>query len=125
MADTKGHGDAVDEDLDEVFDDDVDVTPARESRSRPRSAPAKEKAPPGRKRTKAREEKRPNIFMRFQRFIREIVAELQKVIWPTRKELITYASVVVVFVSVMLTIVGVLDLGFARAMLFVFGSGKS
>ncbi len=35
------------------------------------------------------------IFGRLARFVREIVAELQKVIWPTRKELLTYTTVVV------------------------------
>ena len=46
------------------------------------------------------------IFGRIGRFVREVVAELRKVIWPTRKELLTYTAVVVVFVAVMMTIVG-------------------
>jgi preprotein translocase subunit SecE len=52
------------------------------------------------------------------------VAELRKVIWPTRKELLTYTAVVVVFVSIILTVVGLLDLGFAKAVLYVFGGKK-
>jgi len=55
-------------------------------------------------------------------FFREIVAELRKVIWPTRKELITYTTVVVVFVTIMLTVVGLLDLGFGKAILWIFGN---
>ena len=55
-------------------------------------------------------------------FIREIFAELQKVIWPTRKELLTYTTVVVVFVAIMMTFVALLDVGFARLMFLVFGS---
>jgi preprotein translocase SecE subunit len=55
------------------------------------------------------------------RFYREVVAELRKVIWPTRKELITYTAVVIVFVSIMVAIVAGLDYGFARAVLAVFG----
>jgi preprotein translocase subunit SecE len=51
-----------------------------------------------------------------------VVAELRKVIWPTRKELITYTAVVIVFVSIMLTVVGLLDYGFAKAVLWVFGN---
>jgi preprotein translocase subunit SecE len=51
-----------------------------------------------------------------------VVAELRKVIWPTRKELLTYTAVVVVFVSIMLTVVGLLDVAFARAVLWVFGN---
>ena len=58
---------------------------------------------------------------RFVRFLREVVAELRKVIWPTRKELLTYTSVVIVFVAIMMTFVSLLDVGFARLMLVVFG----
>ncbi len=50
------------------------------------------------------------------------MAELRKVIWPTRKELLTYASVVIVFVAVMLAIVAGLDLAFAEGVLWVFGN---
>jgi preprotein translocase subunit SecE len=64
------------------------------------------------------------LFRRIPIFIREVFAELQKVIWPTRKELLTYTSVVVVFVAIMMTVVGLLDLGFASALLWVFGSGQ-
>ena len=59
---------------------------------------------------------------RIARFFREVVAELRKVIWPTRKELLTYTAVVVVFVTVMLTIVAGLDFGFAKGVLWVFGN---
>jgi preprotein translocase subunit SecE len=65
---------------------------------------------------------RVGIFGRVGRFVREVVAELRKVIWPTRKELLTYTSVVVVFIAVMTSIVVLLDLAFARGMLWVFGN---
>lgn len=55
------------------------------------------------------------------RFLREVVAELRKVIWPGRKELITYTTVVIIFVAVMVSIVAGLDLLFAQAVLAVFG----
>jgi preprotein translocase subunit SecE len=60
-------------------------------------------------------------FGRIGRFIREVVAELRKVIWPTRKELVTYAVVVVFFVAVMMTIIAGFDYGFASAVQWVFG----
>jgi preprotein translocase subunit SecE len=66
------------------------------------------------------EESGPGIFGRFGRFVLEVVAELRKVIWPTRKDLLVYTTVVVVFVAIMLTIVGGLDWAFARAVLWVF-----
>ena len=58
---------------------------------------------------------------RLGRFLREVIAELGKVIWPTRKELITYTTVVIVFVSIMVAMVAGLDVLFAKAVLAVFG----
>ena len=54
-------------------------------------------------------------------FIRQVVAELRKVIWPTRKELVTYTAVALVFVIVMSAIVLTLDYGFTKLMFWVFG----
>ncbi|MEV4638315.1 preprotein translocase subunit SecE [Actinoplanes sp. NPDC049548] len=55
-------------------------------------------------------------------FFREVVSELRKVIWPTRKELLTYTAVVIGFVTVMTAIVAVLDFGFGKAILATFGN---
>jgi len=55
------------------------------------------------------------------RFLREVVAELRKVIWPGRRELITYTTVVIVFVAFIVALVAGLDLLFAKAVLTVFG----
>jgi preprotein translocase subunit SecE len=54
-------------------------------------------------------------------FVREVVAELRKVIWPTRKELVTYTVVCLTFVVIMAIIVTLLDIGFAKLMFWVFG----
>ncbi len=54
-------------------------------------------------------------------FYRQVVAELRKVIWPNRQELITYTTVVLVFVTAMVIIVSLLDLGFSQAVIAVFG----
>ena len=59
---------------------------------------------------------------RFVRFLREVVAELRKVIWPTRNQLVTYTIVVLVFVSFMVALVSGLDFVFGRAVLFLFGT---
>jgi preprotein translocase subunit SecE len=55
------------------------------------------------------------------RFTREVIAELRKVLRPSRKELLTYTGVVIVFVVVMVAIVAGLDVGFAKLVLEVFG----
>jgi preprotein translocase subunit SecE len=76
------------------------------------------------KSTKAKDLDRVGAFARLRNFVREVIAELRKVIWPTRKELLTYTAVVIVFVTIMFTIVSSLDFGFGKAMFWIFGSGK-
>jgi preprotein translocase subunit SecE len=66
------------------------------------------------------DEKR-GLWARLTLFLRQVVAELRKVIWPTRKELITYTWVVIVFVAVVTAIVGVFDLVFTELVLRIFG----
>ena len=68
------------------------------------------------------ERKKKGLFARFSLFIREVIAELRKVIWPTRKELITYTGVVLVFVLIMASIIGVYDFVFGELVLRVFGN---
>ncbi len=43
--------------------------------------------------------------------IQNTIAELKKVTWPTRKDLINYTTIVLVFMVVMAIVVGLLDLG--------------
>ena len=62
-----------------------------------------------------------NVFSRLALFIRQVIAELRKVIWPTRKELVAYTTVVVIFVLIMAGIIAAMDYVFARGVLFVFG----
>ena len=92
---------------------------ARRSAARAGVSEAKGAATP--KRAAATTVKRPNVFARFGRFLREVVAELRKVIWPTRNQMVTYTIVVIVFVVFMVALVGVLDLLFAKGVLAVFG----
>lgn len=58
---------------------------------------------------------------RLALFYRQIVAELRKVVWPTRNQLTTYTTVVIVFVVVMIGLVTVMDMGFQRVVKYVFG----
>jgi preprotein translocase subunit SecE len=54
-------------------------------------------------------------------FIRQILAELRKVVWPTRGELFTYTSVVIVFVVAIIGIVALFDYGITHAVSAIFG----
>jgi len=117
------------DDVDEIDDaddvDDVDEDQESSGRGGRRTAikaRPKPTAPAGRKSTKSKTGDRGGIFARLLNFFREVVAELRKVIWPTRKELLTYTAVVVVFLVIMVTIVGLMDVGLAKAMLWVFGN---
>jgi preprotein translocase subunit SecE len=58
---------------------------------------------------------------RLALFYRQIVAELRKVVWPTRQQLTTYTSVVIVFVVIIIGFVSVIDYGFTEAIKYVFG----
>ena len=65
---------------------------------------------------------RVSLLSRLSRFLREVAAELRKVIWPTRNQMVTYTIVVLVFVSFMVALVAGLDYVFAQAVLFLFGT---
>jgi preprotein translocase subunit SecE len=60
-------------------------------------------------------------FARISRYFRQVVAEMRKVVWPTRPQLITYTTVVIVFVVVFAVAVLLVDLGMARLAGIVFG----
>src|SRR2546421_8126799 len=124
--------DAVEDDVDEVdeeaaLDVDEDAEDEDESVATRRGGTAtkvKKASVDTDKLTKVKSEDRVGIFGRLLRFFREVVAELRKVIWPTRQELLTDATVVIVFVAIMLTVVASLDAAFAWGVLHVFGGTK-
>jgi preprotein translocase subunit SecE len=66
-------------------------------------------------------ESRGNLWSRMTLFLRQVVAELRKVVYPTRPQLLNYTAVVLVFVAVMIAIVTVLDLAFGEAVRAVLG----
>ena len=121
MAERNRPGDDAADDRpdDEVFDDAVDddelVTAGGGTATRERAA---ESAGPKSK----KEARRSGLLSRIGAFFREVVAELRKVIWPTRKELLTYTGVVIAFVTIMTAIVAGLDYGFAKGVLWAFGN---
>jgi len=66
-------------------------------------------------------ERAPGPLARLGLFYRQIVTELRKVVWPTRAQLLTYTSVVIVFVTIMIAYVSGLDYGLGWVMLKIFG----
>jgi len=62
-----------------------------------------------------------NIFARIALFYRQTINELRKVVWPSRNMLTTYTGVVLVFVSFIIAVVSIFDLGLTKLVFYVFG----
>ncbi|MCV7444903.1 preprotein translocase subunit SecE [Mycobacterium paraense] len=104
--------------------DEVDVESPDEAED------AKEdKAKKGRAGKKAKASKKPrkpgdrsvNPFVFVYNYLKQVVAEMRKVIWPNRKQMLTYTSVVLAFLAFMVALVGLADFGLAKLVLLVFG----
>ena len=65
--------------------------------------------------------KGPGRGNRIATYNRQVVAELRKVIWPTRNELVTYTIVSIVFVTAMVALVALYDYLFTKGVLSLFG----
>jgi preprotein translocase subunit SecE len=80
----------------------------------------------GKKPKKAKKARKPrgqstNPIVYVYNYLKQVVAELRKVIWPNRKQMGTYTSVVLAFLVFMVALIGVVDLGLAKLVLMVFG----
>lgn len=80
-----------------------------EQKKAPSRPTPKAQAAPGRERTKPRQ------------FIKEVIAELKKVAWPSRKETIGYSIVVLVSVIIIAAVIFGMDFVFTKAVLALFG----
>jgi preprotein translocase subunit SecE len=55
-----------------------------------------------------------------RKYLREVRAELMKVVWPTREEVIRYSTIVLLTLVVLTTLIFVLDYAFAKGILALF-----
>ena len=62
-----------------------------------------------------------SFFARIPQFYRQVVSELRRVVWPTRKQVSTYTTVVMVFVTFMIAVISIFDLGLTRVIFWIFG----
>ena len=114
VADTDEADAAADDDLADDADVPVSTRPAR-------------KTAPTRKATKTPSRKEATAatgarsFPNPVRFVRESVAELRKVVWPTGAQVRQYFVVVLVFVLFIIVFVGLLDFGLGWALLKLLG----
>lgn len=89
-------------------------------------ASGKDKAAKGAKAKKAAKPKksadsRANPFVFVYNYLKQVVAEMRRVIWPNRKQMLTYTSVVLAFLAFMVALVGLADFGLTKLVLLVFG----
>ena len=62
-----------------------------------------------------------NPFVFVWNYLKQVVAELRKVIWPNRKQMVSYTMVVLVFLAFMVALIGGVDLGVGKLVMWVFG----
>jgi preprotein translocase subunit SecE len=79
----------------------ADGTPARREPTRPAARPPKERIGAG-------------------EYVRQVRAELRKVAWPTRAEVISYSIVVLVALLILTALIFGLDLLFGKLVIFLF-----
>jgi preprotein translocase subunit SecE len=75
----------------------------------------------GAKKPKKPGERSANPFLFVYTYLKQVVAEMRKVIWPNRKQMLTYTSVVLAFLAFMVALVGLADLGLTKLVMLVFG----
>lgn len=63
-----------------------------------------------------------NPFVFVWNYLGQVVAELRKVIWPNRKQMVSYTTVVLAFLVFMVALIGLVDLGLAKLVLLIFGN---
>lgn len=60
-----------------------------------------------------------NLYTRARRFLREVRSELKKVMWPTKKETVTFFGVVIGSVLFISGLIWVIDSVFSRGLALI------
>jgi preprotein translocase subunit SecE len=100
----------------DVTDSDADADSVTETKTKTTS-----KNGSGKKKTAKKSAPRQNPFVFVWTFLKQVVAELRKVIWPNRKQMVNYTAVVLAFLAFMVALIGLVDLGLAKLVMLVFG----
>jgi preprotein translocase subunit SecE len=110
-----------------VVDEDVDIESPDEAEvatdEKTKKARISKKAGAGKqaKKPKKPADRSANPFVFVYNYLKQVVAEMRKVIWPNRKQMLTYTSVVLAFLAFMVALVGLADFGLTKLVLLVFG----
>lgn len=66
--------------------------------------------------------KKPSVFAKIGRFFKDIVGELKKVVWPSKKQVINNTIVVIVVVILSSLGISLIDYFFGLILKLFFGS---
>ena len=69
-------------------------------------------------------EKKPNIFVRMGRKLKEVFSELKKVTWPTFGKVVKATGVVLVVVVIFLVIFGAINYGLGELLKLITSLGS-
>ena len=99
-----------------------DVSSAVDLETGTAASPTKNGSGTGKKTAKKRDDgSSRNPFVFVWNYLKQVVAELRKVIWPNRKQMVSYTIVVLVFLAFMVALIGGVDLGVGKLVMWVFG----
>jgi preprotein translocase subunit SecE len=107
----------ADEDVDIESPDEAEVVTEDKTKKARASKTAGKQA----KRPKKPADRSANPFVFVYNYLKQVVAEMRKVIWPNRKQMLTYTSVVLAFLAFMVALVGLADFGLTKLVMLVFG----
>ena len=119
-ADTSDTGEDVDGKRSSTeVDDSKEDSGSKKARKAARAARAKAGTKPTKPKKSSDRPANPIVFV--YTYVKQVVAEMRKVIWPNRKQMLTYTSVVLAFLAFMVALVGLADLGLTKLVMLVFG----
>ncbi|MEB3983540.1 preprotein translocase subunit SecE [Mycobacterium sp. 663a-19] len=107
----------ADEDVDIESPDEAEVAAEEKTKKARTSKKAGKQA----RKPKKPADRSANPFVFVYNYLKQVVAEMRKVIWPNRKQMLTYTSVVLAFLAFMVALVGLADFGLTKLVLLVFG----
>jgi preprotein translocase subunit SecE len=70
----------------------------------------------------AEKEKKLGVFASIALFVRQVIDELRRVVYPTRKEVQTYSLVVIVFLIIITAFISLVDATGGKIIMVIFGS---
>ncbi len=68
--------------------------------------------------------KKPNIFVRMGRKLKEVFSEIKKVSWPSFSKVMKQTGIVLVVVSLFLVVISLMDLGLTQLLALLTSMGK-